>query len=313
MIEDVIIHGQKDGIHLGRGKRFVIRDCVFQTFDDAIALNGHDYSTSNPELGWIEDGVIENCHDLNQDNTTGYFCRILAGSWTDWRSGMSVQQSDTVVSSGRLYRVQAGPDGTIFTSTKRPTHASGQQTLDGIRWGVVQNEVTYTAGVRNVVFRDITLAKPRVGFSVHFDNNRYSRSVYPGSPPVIQRGLRFEHVQVRHDKNVSLFSIATPVEALTISSSTFGRGGIRFRGNNAVTDYLPTQVNLIGCTFSHDGPMELLKIAVPEKQVTLKSMASVVVDPGFLARVAPGPGDLNVESDLPGLQNAAADSDASNP
>ncbi len=65
IIDDVIIKGKKDGIHLGPGNRFTIRDCVFQTFDDAIALNAHDYATSNPELGWIENGVVENCYDLN--------------------------------------------------------------------------------------------------------------------------------------------------------------------------------------------------------------------------------------------------------
>ncbi|MFO7588724.1 MAG: hypothetical protein R6X22_11705, partial [Gemmatimonadota bacterium] len=85
IIEDVIIKGQKDGIHFGPGKRFTIRDGVFQTFDDAIALNGQDYSTSNPELGWIEDGIIENCYDLNQEKTVGYFCRMLAGGWIDWK------------------------------------------------------------------------------------------------------------------------------------------------------------------------------------------------------------------------------------
>lgn len=114
IIEDVIIKGNKDGIHLGRGKRFTIRNGVFQTYDDAIALNAHDYATSNPELGWIENGTIENCHDLNQDNTTGYFCRILAGGWIDWKPGMEVQQSDAVVSNGRVYRVQAQPDGTMY-------------------------------------------------------------------------------------------------------------------------------------------------------------------------------------------------------
>ena len=89
----VIIKGRKDGIHFGPGKRFTIRDGIFQTFDDAIALNGQDYSTSNPEMGWIEDGIIENCYDLNQEKTVGFFCRMLAGAWIDWEKGMKVQQS----------------------------------------------------------------------------------------------------------------------------------------------------------------------------------------------------------------------------
>jgi len=51
IIDDVVIKGMKDGVHLGRGKRFTIRNGVFQTFDDAIALNAHDYATGNPEVG----------------------------------------------------------------------------------------------------------------------------------------------------------------------------------------------------------------------------------------------------------------------
>lgn len=72
-MNDAIIKGMKDGVHLGRGNGFTISNCVFQTFDDAIALNAHDYSIGNPELGWIENGVIENCHDLSAENTTGFF------------------------------------------------------------------------------------------------------------------------------------------------------------------------------------------------------------------------------------------------
>jgi hypothetical protein len=94
IIDDVIIKGDKDGVHLGRGKRFTLRNGVFQTFDDAVALNAHDYSVGNPELGWIENGVVEKCWDLDAPRTTGYFCRILAGGWIDWRPGMAVQQSD---------------------------------------------------------------------------------------------------------------------------------------------------------------------------------------------------------------------------
>lgn len=123
LIENVRIEGDKDGIHLGRGKRFTLRDGVFETGDDAIALNAHDYSVGNPELGWIEEGVIENMRDLpNPKRQVGYFCRILAGAWVDWRPGMEVQQSDTVVSEGRLYRVQAEPDGRVYKSVTRPTH-----------------------------------------------------------------------------------------------------------------------------------------------------------------------------------------------
>ena len=124
--------------------------------------------------------MVTNCHDLAKgDERAAFFCRILAGAWIDWKPGMEVQQADTVVSEGRLYRFQGSPDGKVWKSLTRPTHTRGAVVLDGINWGFVQDDVTYSAGVRNVVFRDIFLEKPGTAFSIHFDNGKASRSYYP--------------------------------------------------------------------------------------------------------------------------------------
>ena len=302
IIDDVIIKGQKDGVHLGRGKRFTIRNGVFQTFDDAIALNAHDYATGNPELGWIENGVIENCHDLNAENTTGYFCRILAGAWIDWDPGIEVQQSDAVVSNGRLYRVQAKPDGTLYKSLTQPSHEKGSMVLDGINWGVVQDEVTYTAGVRNVVFRNIFLEKPRIGLSIHFDNDKYSRSYYPGAAIPLQEQLVFDNVRVLHNEAIPFLSIATPVDVVTLSNCSIRNNRIHFLTNKAMQDYLKTNILIYGCNFDHKGPMDLLVNAVENKEVLLKTFGNVALYDDFLARIVGGKGKIVVESDLPGLK-----------
>ncbi len=102
LLENLRIEGMKDAVHFGRGSKFVVRHGLFRTYDDPIALNGHDYVTSNPELGWIENGLIEDCYDLNADTTVGYFCRILAGAWADWYEGKIVQRLDTVVTNNHL-------------------------------------------------------------------------------------------------------------------------------------------------------------------------------------------------------------------
>ena len=107
VVENVHIEGLKDAVHFGPGRNFVVRHGIFKTYDDPIALNAHDYTTSNPELGWIEDGLIEDCVDLDDpaNGTTGFFARILAGGWRDWEEGMDIQSSgDAVVSEGRIYR-----------------------------------------------------------------------------------------------------------------------------------------------------------------------------------------------------------------
>lgn len=303
LIHDVVIKGLKDGVHLGRGQRFTISHGVFQTGDDAIALNGHDYAVGNPEMGWIQDGVIENCHDLDQPNhRVGYFCRILAGAWTDWHPGMEVQQSDTVVSSGRLYRVQAEPDGKKYISLTPPTHLLGSKILEGINWGLVQTNVTYTAGVRNVTFRDIFLEKPRTAFSIHFDNDKYSRSYYPGAKIPQQEQLVFDNIRVLYDQKIDFLSVGTPVDVVTIANSSLRNNRINFHGNHALPDYLETKINLVNCVFNYPGTMELLANSVPHKVIHLKTFGSVEVPDNFSALVTPGEGKITVESDLTGLK-----------
>jgi hypothetical protein len=303
LIDDVIIKGEKDGVHLGRGKRFTIRNGVFKTFDDAIALNAHDYATGNPELGWIEDGVVENCYDLNAENTTGYFCRILAGAWIDWKPGMEVQQSDAVVSNGRIYRVQAKPDGTIYKSLTQPTHTSGMQELDSIKWGMVQNDVTYTVGVRNVSFNNIFLYKPRTAFSVHFDNDRYSRSYYPGAQIPQQQNLKFNNINIFFEEKRDFLSIATPVDVISIYNSSLKDNRINFYENKAMSDYLKTSITITNCTFNHKSAMELLVNTVNQKKIVLTTSGNVQNDDNFSAKVITGNANLKIESDLTGLKD----------
>ena len=305
IVDDVRIEGWKDGVHFGRGKRFTIRNGVFDTGDDPIALNAHDYSSGNPELGWIEDGVIENCHDLaNPDKKVGYFCRILAGAWGDWREGMTVQQGDSVISEGRLYRVSMPVDGKTYVSTTRPTHRKGQVKLDGINWVWVQDEAVYSCGVRNVVFRDCFLHQPRTAFSVHYDFGKWSRSHYPGAKPPQQEGIVFDNVQILHEKPVPFLSANTPVDSLAFVNCTFRNGGIGFSANKDMEGqgYGDTAVLMSGCRFYAKGPWNLLTSNVPDKRIRLVTSGSMTFSPAFKAAVSAGKGGaVDVTSDLRGL------------
>ncbi len=302
LVDDVIIHGHKDGVHLGRGRRFTIRNGVFGTSDDAIALNAHDYDVGNPELGWIEHGVIENCHDLRLNKDVGFFARILAGAWLEWRPGLEVQKSDTVVSEGRLYRVRADPDGNTFVSRTRPTHATGAAVLDGITWMMVQEDGVQTAGVRHVTFRDITLAKPRIGLSIHFDNDKYSRSYYPGAPEPLQEHLCFDGVRVLHDQPTPLLCINTPVDGVQVSRALIHGNGIHLHGAGFAA-HPRSDLQLIGNTFTAPGPMDLLVNESPGRELRLTAAGNTWRHDAFAARARMGPGRLLLRGcDLPGLQ-----------
>lgn len=220
-VENSVIEGKKDGVHLGWGSGFLIKDCSFKTFDDPIALNAHDYSTSNPELGWIENGVVENCVDRNDETTTGYFCRILAGSWGDWKENMIIRNSDTVVSEGRVYRAFLKPDGKEYISRTRPFHKSGAEILDGINWVMVQDRAEYSCGCRNVTFKNITLEKKRtVAFSFHFDDDNWSHSYYPNSKMPVQENFSFENIFV-NNKIPILVNAVTPVNKISFKKTDF--------------------------------------------------------------------------------------------
>lgn len=222
VIEDTVVHGRKDGIHFGRGRGFVVRDYAARTFDDAIALNAEDYCTSNPELGWIRDGLIENVTDLAAPRTVGFFARCVAGTWRDWFKGMSVRHSDTVVSGGAVYRVFERPGGTTFSSTVRPeaTHVGELfRSTDRVPWRLVQREVLYTAGVSNVTFRTLRLQKRRPGIVLMFTNNAFSRSVYPGAQPLPVQGPIVLH-DVEAVNPAAILVVKTPSTGVRIESAS---------------------------------------------------------------------------------------------
>lgn len=304
LIDDVIIDGMKDGIHLGRGKRFAIRNCRLSTGDDPIALNAHDYAESNPEMGWIEDGVIENIHEIyNPKVKVGFFCRILAGAWIDWREGMEVQQSDTVVTGGRMYRFRMSDRarGKKFVSTYRPTHETGTQMYDdGCEWTMTQTDVCYTAGCRNIVFRDIYIEQPRISFSIHYDKDKWSRSYYPGAEIPIQKNISFENVNVLHDGAYPFFSVVTPVDSVTMVNCDLNKTNLEFVPWS--TDMVgPMAVTMLGCRFRAKGDYTFFKGGIPGKPVTIKTAQSQWFEPDFRAKFD-GPCEWQTESDLPGLR-----------
>ena len=306
LIEDVIIDGMKDGIHLGRGRRFTIRDCRFKTGDDPVALNGHDYAESNPEMGWIEDGLVENCHELYDPRIkVGFFCRILAGAWTDWREGMEVQQSDTVVSNGRMYRFRMSDraSGKTFVSKVRPTHETGTRLLDdGCEWTMTQTDVCYTAGCRNLVFRDIWIEQPRVAFCIHYDKDVWSRSYYPGAEVPVQKNITFENVNVLHNGTRPFLEVVTPVDSVTFINCDLNLTNLAFVPWS--TDMVgPMAVTMLGCRFRAKGDYTLFKGGIAGKPVTVKTAQSQWFSPDFRARFD-GPCDWRSESDLPGLKDA---------
>lgn len=261
MFEDVLVHkvrieGMKDGVHFGPGCRFIVRDGKFRTNDSPIALNAFDCSVSNPNVGWIEDGIIENCYDLNDDASVGFFCGIFGGCWLDWYEGMEVMHSDAVVSNGRVYRVVMNPsDGRFYKSVTAPCHESGIAEYDGITWVMAQEGAVYDCGCRNLHFKDIYLQKKRgiSAFVIDFIMDAYARSYYPGSRAGNQENFVFENIHFQSDTPLMLRSNA-PVDNIKIINSDMNGNVLCFQDIGAEgLEYPTTKVLVSGTTFKGNG------------------------------------------------------------
>lgn len=229
ILNDLYITGNKDGVHLGWGDGFVISNGRFRTFDDPIALNAFDYATSNTHIGWIENGIIENCIDLDDNSTTGFFCRILGGAWCRWHKGMQVQHSDTVAISGRTYRVLMNPkDGQLYTSATPPCHETGIAEYDGINWVAVRDTEELDCGCRNITIRNCRLQKKRnIGIAISLNYDTYARSYYPGCVCVPQGNITLENILVENDVDI-LFHSNYPTENITIKNIDFKNSKLCF-------------------------------------------------------------------------------------
>ena len=228
-LNDLYITGNKDGVHLGWGNGFVIKNGKFRTFDDPIALNAFDYATSNTHVGWIENGIIENCIDLDDNSTTGFFCRILGGAWCSWHKGMQVQHSDTVAVNGKTYRVLMNPkDGQLYTSLTPPCHERGIAEYDGINWAVVRNTEEFDCGCRNITIRNCRLQKKRdIGIAISLNYDTYARSYYPGCECIPQSGITLENISVENDIDILLHS-NYPTEKITLKNIDFKKSKLCF-------------------------------------------------------------------------------------
>lgn len=275
-IDNVRISGQKDAIHFGRGENFTVRRGFFKTYDDPIALNAHDYPSSNPEYGDIVNGLIEDCYDLSDVSTTGFFARLLPGAWVDWFNGMSVHgYGDTVVSNGRIY-VTTGTQGTTQMSTVKPTFASGTQTLsDGVTWTMQQDSgVGYSATCKNIHFRDIHLQKNRnAAFSAMLDNGQYSRSYYPNAPVPVLRNLIFENIFIEATITYVLNG-AAPIDIVKFINGESSRISFDFMSETGLV-YPATNIVMIGTTFRGTGSVSVIS-GNTGRTVNAKIIGSIV-------------------------------------
>ena len=70
-------------------------------------------------------------------------------------------------------------------------------------------------------------------------------------------------------------------------------------------DYRPARILILGCVFQQKGPLGLLVNSIAGREVIWKTSACRPRWNEIEARVMPGSGRVQIESDLPGLRKQA--------
>ena len=180
-VEDFVIRGGKDGIHLNSGRNFVIRNGRLRTLDDGIAVNAGEWPGYTAEMGSITDGLVENVVD--EPGGECNFARVITGGWTDWHPGMKLQRADIFAHGGYTYIVYPAPLGRNETALMTPpTHRKGLwKSPEGLNIICLQPDLWRDASITNVVFRNCRL-EGRRGFYCEWEVNEWARLIHPDLP-----------------------------------------------------------------------------------------------------------------------------------
>lgn len=196
LLDGFVIRGKKDGVHLNRGKNFILRNGILRTGDDGIALNAGDWPGGcTPAMGSIENGLIENIVD--EEGGRCNFARVITGCWKEWHPGMKLQRDDIFTIGKNVYTVHPMPLGTNeYVSSTPPAHTHGVwKSPEGINFQFIQADGERRADIKRVTFRNIRMGCAR-SISCSWELGEWARLVHPEIPrkdyPVID--IRLENV-----------------------------------------------------------------------------------------------------------------------
>ena len=239
-IDTFEIRGNKDGVHLGMGEKFVVRDGICETFDDAVALNAEDYPSCQPMQGDIKDGLVENIYDIKKTSTSGNFSRLLTGAWVDWHDGIRLQTGDTVVNGANVYRVVMPLGTTEYVSHEAPVHTEGAwKDSSGLQFVFNQNDGVHQASIRDVTFSNIFLHDKRTGFACHWESGKYHRAVHPEVRKTDYPVCEVKLINIHCFEPTTLFSCNSQARVLIDKITPTGCLA-SFRGQNVACSLLVT-------------------------------------------------------------------------
>lgn len=178
-INDYYYDGDKDGIHINGGCENIIIDGFdISSFDDAFGIMTDDYPRVQHNTKDIRNIEIKNGISRARDPQSGFFLRLMTGSWEQWKEGNKYNIGHTVNFKNRQYKKLNRSE---IISQFPPIHLTGDSLYpDGIIWRYIGEGNNKTSNIYNIRLSNITLEDGRdIVRTVNADSNDYGE--FPGT------------------------------------------------------------------------------------------------------------------------------------
>lgn len=249
------LKGNKDGIHVGRGKYLRAYNIVSACYDDTFGFNCFDYPESNPEIGDIEDVVVENLifnHNSDWGSYGGRIINFQCGRVGSGNIGDEVMRGDAFNINGKTYVVVTTENETPKTIISLPTIniINDVQLQDGIYWKLQKNGESGSASIidakiNNLLINDHENAQGIIAKYFSGNDGNFSRTIHPNIPvenyPTIEvefngvktkRGYFSINGKLGHKTSIKNFRGKVPNDLVFSSENTSKRSYLSFKDSD---------------------------------------------------------------------------------
>ncbi len=178
-VSNYFYEGKKDGIHINGGcENIEINGFDICSFDDAFGIMTDDYPRVQHNTADIRNIEIKNGISRARTPQSGFFLRLMTGSWQQWKKGNKYNVGHTVNFQNRQYKkLNSGK----IVSQVPPVHLHGDSLYpDGIIWRNIGKGNNKTSNIYNLRLSNIKLEDGRdIVRTINADSNDYGE--YPGT------------------------------------------------------------------------------------------------------------------------------------
>lgn len=178
-VENYSYVGNKAGIQMQGGcENIKINNFDISSGDDAFAINVSDYPRVQHNTEDSRNITIENGISRKRNNQSGFFLRLLTGSWKDWQKGNKYRIGDITNYDGKQYKKTNKGE---LVSLDFPCQLNGDSLYsDGIVWKYIGEGTNITSNIYNVHVLNVSLDDGRqIVRTIDADSNNYGE--YPGT------------------------------------------------------------------------------------------------------------------------------------